>query len=273
MKEIEQKWAACIVYYQDQESLNNLLESLENQSLKPSSVFIADNNSNEPLKLNNYSFPVNVFRLAQNKGFAGGANVAVNKAMENNFNNFILLSQDVLIEISAAEKIIEKLTENSGIVFPTMMNRNTNTVFSKGGLVNKLTGKISLITDDSAKEIDWADGSCLAFNSVTFRAVNGLCEKYFMYFEDVDFCLSAKRKGFSLTHVEVVASQTPKGPSPMLRSRNSLILARRTKSALFVSSVTKRNLLGAFLLFARLRPQDAFNRLRGIFQGLVVKFD
>jgi hypothetical protein len=34
MKEIEQKWAACIVYYQDQVSLNNLLESLENQSLK-----------------------------------------------------------------------------------------------------------------------------------------------------------------------------------------------------------------------------------------------
>jgi GT2 family glycosyltransferase len=154
-----------------------------------------------------------------------------------------------------------------------MMNRNTNTIFSKGGLINKLTGKISLITDDSAKEIDWADGSCLAFNSVTFRAVNGLSEKYFMYFEDVDFCLSVKRKGFSLTHVEVVASQTPKGPSPMLRSRNSLILARRTKSALFVSSVTKRNLLGALLLFARLRPQDAFNRLRGIFQGLVVKVD
>jgi hypothetical protein len=94
-----------------------------------------------------------------------------------------------------------------------------------------------------------------------------------MYFEDVDFCLSAKRKGFSLTHVEVVASQTPKGPSPMLRSKNSLILARRTKSALFVSSVMKRNLLGAVLLFARLRPKDAFNRLRGIFQGLVVKVD
>jgi hypothetical protein len=35
----------------------------------------------------------------------------------------------------------------------------------------------------------------------------------------------------------------------------------------------KRNLLGAVLLFARLRPKDAFNRLRGIFQGLVVKVD
>ena len=41
MAEIEKKWAACIVYYQDQESLSNLLESLQSQSLKPTAVFIA----------------------------------------------------------------------------------------------------------------------------------------------------------------------------------------------------------------------------------------
>ena len=71
MKEIEQKWAACIVYYQDQESLNNLLESLENQSLKPSEVFIADNNSNEPVKINNYSFSANPMFCAKRKTFTG----------------------------------------------------------------------------------------------------------------------------------------------------------------------------------------------------------
>jgi hypothetical protein len=35
MNEISTNWAACIVYYQDQESLLNLLASLEQQSLKP----------------------------------------------------------------------------------------------------------------------------------------------------------------------------------------------------------------------------------------------
>ena len=94
-----------------------------------------------------------------------------------------------------------------------------------------------------------------------------------MYFEDVDFCLKAKSKGFNLTHVSTIASQTPNGPSPLLRSRNRVLLARQTGSALFMSSVTKRNILGAILLLARLRLKDSINRFKGIFQGWKMKID
>jgi GT2 family glycosyltransferase len=94
-----------------------------------------------------------------------------------------------------------------------------------------------------------------------------------MYFEDVDFCLQAKSKGFNLTHVSTIASQTPNGPSPVLRSRNSVFLARRTGSNLFKSSVTKRNILGAILLLARFRFIDARNRFKGIFQGWKMRID
>ena len=68
MNEISTNWAACIVYYQDQESLLNLLASLEQQSLKPGHVFITDNNSIQSLALKNYSFPVQVTKLVENKG-------------------------------------------------------------------------------------------------------------------------------------------------------------------------------------------------------------
>jgi hypothetical protein len=94
-----------------------------------------------------------------------------------------------------------------------------------------------------------------------------------MYFEDVDFCLKVKSKGFNLTHVSTIASQTPKGPSPLMRSRNSVLLARGTGSALFMSSVTKRNILGAILLLARLRLKDSINRFKGIFQGWKMKIE
>ena len=273
MKEIDQKWAACIVYYQDQDSLNNLLNCLETQTLKPTNVFIADNNSKEPIKINAFSFPVIVTRLRENKGFAGGANVAIEEAINNDFSNLMLLSQDVLLEKDSAEKLIAELNISKGLVFPTMINRNTNSIFSKGGKISKFWGSIKLATQDVPKDADWADGSCLAFTSDLFKSVNGLNEKFFMYFEDVDFCLKAKSKGFNLTHVSTIASQTPNGPSPLLRSRNSVLLARRTGSALFMSSVTKRNILGAILLLARLRLKDSINRFKGIFQGWKMKID
>ena len=273
MKEIDQNWAACIVYYQDQDSLNNLLNSLESQTLKPTNVFIADNYSKESINLNTFSFPVKIIRLDKNKGFAGGANVALNEAIDNNITNLMLLSQDVLLENDSAQKLMTQLNDSGGIVFPTMMNRNDNTVFSKGGKISKLSGSIKLATKDATKNIDWADGSCLIFTSDLFKSVKGLNEKFFMYFEDVDFCLQAKSKGFKLTHVSTIASQTPNGPSLLLRSRNSVLVARRTGSALFKSSVTKRNILGAILLLGTFRFEDSKNRIKGIFQGWKINID
>jgi GT2 family glycosyltransferase len=273
MKEIDQKWAACIVYYQDQDSLNNLLNSLESQTLKPLNVFIADNDSKDAIKINSFSFTVKVIRLNENKGFAGGANVAINEAIKNNFTNLMLLSQDVLLESDSSQKLITQLNISKGIVFPTMINRNTNTIFSKGGNISKFWGSVKLATQDVPQDVDWADGSCLVFTSDLFKSVGSINEKYFMYFEDVDFCLQAKSKGFKISHVSTIVSQTPNGPSPLLRSRNSVLLARRAGSTLFMASVTKRNILGAISLLARLRFKDSINRFKGIFHGWKIKID
>ena len=250
-----------------------MLASLEQQSLKPGQVFITDNNSVQSLSLRNYSFPVQITKLAENKGFAAGANVALKNAINNNFNTLMLLSQDVILDISSAEQMVAELVCSKGIVFPTMYNRNTNSVFSKGGSVNKISGSIKLSTSRTPKNPEWADGSCLVFTKEVFNSIEGFYEKFFMYFEDVDFCYRAKSKGFALKHVDTKASQTPKGPNPLLRSRNSVIFARRTGSILLKSSVTKRNILGAFLLFARLRLSDSKNRIEGVIQGWKAAID
>jgi GT2 family glycosyltransferase len=273
MNEISTNWAACIVYYQDQESLLNLLQSLDQQSLKPSHVFITDNNSIQSIALKSYSFPVQVTKLAENKGFAAGANVSLKNAISNNFNNLMLLSQDVILDSSSAEQMVSEVVRSKGIVYPTMYNRNTNQVFSKGGSVNKFLGSIKLSTSSTPINPEWADGSCLVFTKEVFSAVDGFYEKFFMYFEDVDFCFRAKSKGFTLKHVETKVSQTPKGPIPLLRSRNSVIFARRTNSLILKSSVTKRNILGAILLFARLRLDDSINRVKGVVQGWKAEID
>jgi GT2 family glycosyltransferase len=273
MAEIEKKWAACIVYYQDQESLGTLLDSLQSQSLKPTAVFIADNNSNRSPDLGKYSFPVTITKLTENRGFAAGANTAIRNAIKDDFEYLMLLSQDVLLSSDSAEKLINQQLITKGITFPTMMNRNTNKVFSKGGVVNKFIGSITLSTNKPLSDPDWADGSCLFFSKEVFEKVNGLFEKFFMYFEDVDFCLRAKKSGFRINHVDTLVSQTPKGPNPLLRSKNSVMLARRTGSILLKSSVTKRNLFGAGLLVARFKPQEAANRVKGIIQGWVAEID
>ena len=67
MNKIMPKWAACIVYYQDRESLSNLLDSLQSQSSKPTAVYIADNNSSRKPEIGKYSFPITITKLTENK--------------------------------------------------------------------------------------------------------------------------------------------------------------------------------------------------------------
>jgi GT2 family glycosyltransferase len=185
----------------------------------------------------------------------------------------MLLSQDVLLSPDSAQKLIEKLSITGGIVFPTMWDRHKNIIFSKGGKVNKFLGSIKLSTNNAPTKSDWADGSCLGFDKKTYESTGGLFERYFMYFEDVDFCLNAKKLGFALTHVDTKVSQTPKGPNSRLRSRNSILLARRSKSWLLKISVTKRNILGAFLNLAKFRLTDGKQRLIGIKEGWSVPIE
>lgn len=50
-------------------------------------------------------------------------------------------------------------------------------------------------------EVDWAAGSFLAVKSSYFNKVNGFNPKYFMYCEDIDFCMRMKSAGAKLIFI------------------------------------------------------------------------
>lgn len=262
-------WAACIVYYNDFSSLNNLLGDLNEQELKPQKVYICDNNSSISPNINNINLDFEIYKMSENKGFGAAANQAVKLAEGDGLDKFILFSQDVRIhQLNATKNLVNALDAASIIAFPTMMNRNNGKVFSKGGGINFLTGKIYLYTRINFKKKIWADGSCLAFTKEVFNKNDGFDEEYFMYFEDVDFCYRAKSNGIELKHISVEVSQTPNGPTPYLRSKNSVKFAKKTKSKWFLTIVLKRNFLGALKSFLTLDLKGAKERIKGIGSGL-----
>jgi GT2 family glycosyltransferase len=265
-------WAACVVSYNDPVSLNNLLASLNSQSLLPDVVYISDNNSENEINLkDNLSFKIKFIKNKSNNGFAYAANIAINNAIDDGFEKFILFSQDVIIENNGCQILILELIKEDSICFPKMIDRNKNVVFSIGGFVKKYTGNIYLEKKKIKSNFDWADGSCLAFTKNLFKNVNGFNEDYFMYFEDVDFCYRAKKIGFPLKYCAVTASQNPNGPTAYLRSRNSLIFARTTKEANLITSVLLRNLFGTLKSFIKFNFSDAKQRIKGIVEGLRFK--
>ena len=46
---------------------------------------------------------------------------------------------------------------------------------------------------DGPQAVDWVTGAFMGFSRELFERVGGFDEDYFMYYEDVDFCLRARR--------------------------------------------------------------------------------
>ena len=51
---------------------------------------------------------------------------------------------------------------------------------------------------DTPEEVDWVSGACLLHRRAVSDALDGPDEGFFMYFEDVDFCFRASKKGWKV---------------------------------------------------------------------------
>lgn len=71
------------------------------------------------------------------------------------------------------------------------------------GLVSKLLGDrlVAPPVSDETTLTDWVAGASMLVRRDVFRRVGLLDEAYFMYFEEVDFCLKANRAGYQCAYV------------------------------------------------------------------------
>jgi GT2 family glycosyltransferase len=52
-----------------------------------------------------------------------------------------------------------------------------------------------------SQDIDWANGACLMIRRSLMQQLEGLDEKFFMYFEDVDLCRRIHQQGYRVRHI------------------------------------------------------------------------
>ena len=55
--------------------------------------------------------------------------------------------------------------------------------------------------DDQPRQVDWLPGASMMIRQEVFRAIGLMDESYFLYFEETDFCLQARRAGWHCWYV------------------------------------------------------------------------
>lgn len=126
---------------------------------------------------------LNLMRNDKNFGYGGAANVGIRNVLKYGAEWVVILNQDLQISkngLRSLEKVIKK--SRVGVLG----------VFA-GGFVKTRWTTIFPFTD-----ISYISGSCMAIHKDVINSIGYFYEPFFMYYEDADYCVRAKKAGFPL---------------------------------------------------------------------------
>jgi GT2 family glycosyltransferase len=211
------------------DALSSLLPSLA--ALPSSHVMVVDNASGDDSVPELSAFlaaeprvsgRVTLHPAPKNGGFAYGNNEGIRQWLKEHAapEYVLLLNPDTLVRDRAIEGLVEFMDSRpdvgiagsrledmdgtpqcSAFRFPTIASEFESAI--SFGPVSKLLNRwiITLPISDQPTPADWVSGACMILRWTVLDQVGLMDEGYFMYFEEVDFCLHAKRAGWPVWHV------------------------------------------------------------------------
>lgn len=158
---------------------------------------IVDNSSD------NISAPgTTLIKSPKNLGFAGGNNLGIKKALALGAQYILIINPDVRVEKNFFRPLLSHFKDSHiGIVAPAIIHKQKNkTVYGLEGKVDWSLAKpthrnLPSLKNTKPIKSEFVTFACVIISAATFRHVGFLDERYFMYFEDVDYCLTAGKKG------------------------------------------------------------------------------
>jgi GT2 family glycosyltransferase len=150
------------------------------------------------------AFPeVEQLHNAANVGFARGMNVGMRRAYESGADYFFLANNDTTLAPDALDLLVAAAeTYGAGLVAPAIYYQDApRTIWWLGGRLRPLLLEIRRYKRPPARhasqpfDVDFITGCGMLISRATFERVGMFDERFFMYYEDSDYCLRAYRIG------------------------------------------------------------------------------
>lgn len=215
--------AVVVTYKNSKEDLLKLEKTLVGEGIAKKDIFFRRNDED-------------------NLGYGEGINTIIREKLDT-YDYFLILNPDIAIAKGFLAKLLETLKENPqvGIVGPKILDESGK-IWSLGGKLdkNRYSGGLVGYGSMDKKEktvlpVDFVSGTAMLIRRDVFEEIGLFSTDYFLYYEDVDFCLRTKRAGFAsvvnpeakITHF---ASRATGKDSPLMQyylARNHLLLVER----------------------------------------------
>ena len=221
-----------ILNYNTRELLRDCLSSLHDQQGINFVTAVVDNASTDnSVGMVVEEFPeVQVYPLKRNNGFSAGNNVAMRKygfPYRGEARYVLLLNPDTVVPPNALTDLVRYADANVqvGVLGPKLILEDGSldkacrrsfptpeiSFYHMSGL-GKIFSKsprfarynMTYLPEDIETEVDSVVGACMLVRSAAIHRAGLLDERFFMYGEDLDWCLRVKEQGFQVIYYPAV---------------------------------------------------------------------
>ena len=218
-----------IINWQNWPDTQECLESVLKLNYPNYQIILIDNGSKDGSVVKAEEFitwhqdspAIELVKLPQNLGFAGGNNVGIKKALDRGSKYILLLNNDTLFPQKNFLKKMVEYAENHqrvGMMTPKIYyaqsyleNPRDPIIWFGGGRIDWLKlnpiqvgynqkEKISAGKNKKPCLADWLTGCCLLVRSKMIREIGLMREDFFLYFEDTDWSFRAREKKWKLVY-------------------------------------------------------------------------
>lgn len=140
-----------------------------------------------------------------NLGFAGGCNVGIRHALDAGARWILLLNNDTEVEPGFLSRLLAAAADGRTLATPKIVHADDpSRIWYGGGHVAPARGGFYHETDparaDLARDVTFASGCCLLLPAAFFRECGAMEESYFLYYEDAELCVRARKAGWRIRY-------------------------------------------------------------------------
>jgi GT2 family glycosyltransferase len=228
------------------------LEALRRQEYGRADVLVVDNASRDgtPALVRSRFPEVALIETGANLGFAAGNNVGLRYALEHGYDYALLLNNDTEVAPDFLSLLVRAAEADSaiGVVGPTIYYFDRpDIIWSAGGTIDWWRGNSAMRGNGAVDrgqygtpgDVDFVSGCALLCRCAVLERAGLLDERFFMYYEEAEWCVRAARAGFRIVHVPAahVLHKIPldaRADQPYVAyymTRNRLLFLRATGAA------------------------------------------
>jgi len=196
--------ASIVIYNESENTLSKLLESFFSLNLKKE-LIVLDNSPRNTLKEFCETYPLTYIHVEKNIGFGRGHNIAFQHIKQSDIH--LILNPDINFEPQNLQDFLEWFIQEKNLVLaiPKVLYPDESFQYVVRDIPTPFTllkRKLHYFNDEWSEsklqeitEVPFANGCFFAFKSDVFDKLDGFDEDYFMYMEDIDIWIRAKKYG------------------------------------------------------------------------------